>query len=683
MAVFTPRALQIPNMRTDYSAENSAFSNLGQTLGNMPSEFRKEQLNAQKQQILGQIGTGNLDYEKAGRSLIALGDTQAGATLLTLGQKQQERDLEKAWLGGGAGLGATSTQPMGGSSSTPGKMPPAEIKAIIDANVPEADREYAYRMALKESSFNPGAVSPTGAKGLFQFTGGTGRQYGLVDRAGDIRDNPTANTQAFARFTEDNRQALRQALGRDPTYGELALAHQQGAGGAIALITGNGEVNPNNLRVNNADPNAPRSESARRIMAYYGYGNEQPAPNQTSRQPAQVAQANVPGDDPVKLRSDAQYYAQSNPEAARQLNARADALEQSRGTQVAQAAPQPGQPVADAPASGAKEAQFVLPGTGEVIPQAISTDPAVRSAMGRYVTAPTERTRAAAKAQLDLAVKDAERRQALTQPNDTQRNYELARRQGYQGSFMDYQKELRSAGATNVNVDTKAEGEYAKANGKAISERFSKIVEEGDAANQEVGTLARIRELGGQIKNIGGGAALQGWLAERGIKVGPNVSEIEAYSALIDKLTPQQRIAGAGATSDFDARMFKNSLPGLMRTPGGNELILSTLEALNTYKRQRGDIVAEAMANNEKPAEVLKQLKSLPDPFAGFKEAAKGGFKNVPAAPPAPPAVTPTPPQAPAPPQRPAGGGSVIIRNPTTGQRMMLTPNNTWEPFDG
>jgi hypothetical protein len=41
----------------------------------------------------------------------------------------------------------------------------------------------------------------------------------------------------------------------------------------------------------------------------------------------QGAVESVPGDDPAKLRADAQVYAQSNPEAARQLLARADAAE--------------------------------------------------------------------------------------------------------------------------------------------------------------------------------------------------------------------------------------------------------------------------------------------------------------------------------------------------------------------
>lgn len=194
-------------------------------------------------------------------------------------------------------------------------------------------------------------------------------------------------------------------------------------------------------------------------------------------------------------------------------------------------------------------------------------------------------------------------------------------------------------GGTTVNVDSRTESEYAKANGKAISARFEKIVEEGDAASQEAGVLAQLRNLGGQIKNMGTGAALQAKLAEFGIKVGENVSEIEAYGALIDKMVPQQKVAGAGSTSDFDAKMFKGSLPGLMRTPGGNEIILTTLEALNTYKRQRADVVAEAMATNAKPSDVIKALKELPDPFAAFKESRKAGAPGAAPPPGAPKAV--------------------------------------------
>ncbi len=88
----------------------------------------------------------------------------------------------------------------------------------------------AKTMAI-ESHGNVNAVSPTGAKGAFQFTSGTASQYGVTD--------PTDLNQAAdgtARLQVDNKKVLTQKLGRDPSGDELYLAHQQGATGASALI---------------------------------------------------------------------------------------------------------------------------------------------------------------------------------------------------------------------------------------------------------------------------------------------------------------------------------------------------------------------------------------------------------------------------------------------------------------
>jgi hypothetical protein len=211
--------------------------------------------------------TSPVDHWSQGLNRVLLG-VESGMKERAIGRdtKAGQDALAKAFgsLSGGIG-GADQTAP---APSGPAPMPPDQIRAIIDANVPEADREYAYRMAQKESAFNPAAVSSTGATGLFQFTKGTGRDYGLVGQQGDARSDPALNTQAFVRFTNDNRTALRNALGREPTYGELAVAHQQGAGGAIALLTGKGTVDPRNLAVQAGSP-----KNAQDIMNYYGFGD--------------------------------------------------------------------------------------------------------------------------------------------------------------------------------------------------------------------------------------------------------------------------------------------------------------------------------------------------------------------------------------------------------------------------
>lgn len=161
------------------------------------------------------------------------------------------------------------------AASSPAPAPSA-IKDLVAQNVPADMQQYALNLIGKESSFNPSAVSPTGAKGLAQFTKGTGAKYGLVSDQGDIRADPVANIKALVALTNDNRTALTQALGRAPTDGELALAHQQGAQGAINLLSGKG-VSAQNLAVNGVDPGTDPRAAAQKIMSYYGGAGGTPA----------------------------------------------------------------------------------------------------------------------------------------------------------------------------------------------------------------------------------------------------------------------------------------------------------------------------------------------------------------------------------------------------------------------
>lgn len=118
------------------------------------------------------------------------------------------------------------------------------------------DETFMRNMCYIESKGNPNAVSPTGAKGLFQFVGGTATQYGIRGREFDI----DANADAAARFAKDNQNSLERA-GIEATPQNLYIAHQQGAGGARSLhrFAGQGlEYNQlpgglqNNMRVNNS-----------------------------------------------------------------------------------------------------------------------------------------------------------------------------------------------------------------------------------------------------------------------------------------------------------------------------------------------------------------------------------------------------------------------------------------------
>jgi hypothetical protein len=90
---------------------------------------------------------------------------------------------------------------------------------------------YLNRTAYIESSFNPNANNGV-SRGEFQFTNATAGQYGLKNPF-----DPLASADAAARLAVDNQKFLAHGLGREPTAGELYLAHQQGAAGALNLLS--------------------------------------------------------------------------------------------------------------------------------------------------------------------------------------------------------------------------------------------------------------------------------------------------------------------------------------------------------------------------------------------------------------------------------------------------------------
>lgn len=95
---------------------------------------------------------------------------------------------------------------------------------------------YLSRTAQLESGGNPNAQNPnSSAGGMFQFIDSTAKQYGLTDKT-----DPIASADAAARLAADNKAYLTKALGREPSAGELYLAHQQGPAGAAKLILNQG-----------------------------------------------------------------------------------------------------------------------------------------------------------------------------------------------------------------------------------------------------------------------------------------------------------------------------------------------------------------------------------------------------------------------------------------------------------
>jgi hypothetical protein len=133
----------------------------------------------------------------------------------------------------------------------------------INAAIEDAARRYGVSpdamrvIAQIESGGNPYAKNPkSSAGGLFQFIDSTAKQYGLTNKF-----DAGAASDAGARLLRDNAASLRGVLGREPTVGELYLAHQQGAGGARKLLS-----NPNARAVDIVGADAVRLNGGRLDM---------------------------------------------------------------------------------------------------------------------------------------------------------------------------------------------------------------------------------------------------------------------------------------------------------------------------------------------------------------------------------------------------------------------------------
>jgi len=208
-------------------------------------------------------------------------------------------------------------------------------------------------------------------------------------------------------------------------------------------------------------------------------------------------------------------------------------------------------------------------------------------------------------------------------PTDEMREYNLAVKQGEKQSFTDWKAGLKRAGATTVNIDQKSEAEFNKEVGKLSAKRFNTLIEEGQDARFMSADMQTLADIAGRIKTDGKTAeitaALGPWAEAFGIKI-DGLGDLQAYNSLISKLAPRMRAPGSGATSDFDARQFLNSLPSLGQTPEGKQIVQNTFAALNDSKIQAAEIASMAMAGEITQREADKRIRALPDPYEAFRK---------------------------------------------------------------
>lgn len=193
------------------------------------------------------------------------------------------------------------------------------------------------------------------------------------------------------------------------------------------------------------------------------------------------------------------------------------------------------------------------------------------------------------------------------------KNYQEAVRGGFKGSFTDYQIALRRA--TSAQPESTFNTEVAKGQAKEFGEMA------GELPNAKT-DIANIKSLRAQLDQLPGGflGNAQAAAVRLGIKIGPNVSAVEAADAILNRLTPAQRQGMPGAASDRDVQMFRAALPSLGQSKEGQKIIMDTMEGLAQYKLAQAQIAQQARTGKIKPEQAMEQLAAIPDPFEQYKK---------------------------------------------------------------
>jgi hypothetical protein len=161
--------------------------------------------------------------------------------------------------------------------------------------------------------------------------------------------------------------------------------------------------------------------------------------------------------------------------------------------------------------------------------------------------------------------------------------------------------------------EKKFEEKFAELDAKALAD----VAGVGATASRSLAQIGRLEALLSNIDS-GMGASIKQFAGSFGVQT-DGLDDIQAAAALINALVPAQRPPGSGPMSDADLELFKKSLPQIINSPGGNQIIINTMRGLAEYDAEGGRIVQRLRKREITQAEAFELLNSRPDPFAAFK----------------------------------------------------------------
>ena len=178
---------------------------------------------------------------------------------------------------------------------------------------------------------------------------------------------------------------------------------------------------------------------------------------------------------------------------------------------------------------------------------------------------------------------------------------------------------------SNTTIDMAGSGDQDKF-AQLDAEKLNEV---GSIGLDAGGTLARINRLETLLQNIdtGLGTSIKAFAGRFGIQT-EGLSNIQAAEALINSLVPMQRPAGSGPMSDADLLLFQRSLPSLINSPQGNQLIINTMRGIAEYDRLGADIVQRYRQGDITVAQAFGELNARSDPLAWLDKSGATGEGN-------------------------------------------------------